>query len=181
MSDKPQILPPEKRPTQTGRFAVPTLVKTLLRWGLILALLGWAGWSLQNFFQLRGIVNVPVSRINLAFLCVSLFVVFWLLTPSFARKALWRTVAALVLLLITSALDWWAPKPTTPLRPAPLITMEIHPSPFPVSLPPGSTLRILPLHPYQTFTPAPRVRELVLTESSVALRKRDQEQTRKHV
>jgi hypothetical protein len=52
-------------------------------------------------------------------------------------------------------LDSWAPKPIPAPKPAlPFITLGITPSIFPVSTPSHSSLSILPLHPYQTFTDA---------------------------
>jgi hypothetical protein len=41
-----------------------------------------------------------------------------------------------------------------PVRPTPLFTIKVSNSAFPVSVPSRSTLLILPLHPYQTFTDA---------------------------
>jgi hypothetical protein len=75
----------------------------------------------------------------------------------------WRITisAALLLLLAAYLIDRAFPMPktsaTTPgstPKHAPLITIKIHPASFPVSVPPRSTLYILPLHPYQTFTDA---------------------------
>jgi len=109
---KPEILPPETRPVRIGPFPVPSFTKTILRWGAILAFLGWAGWSLQNFFQLRGIVNVFASRINLAFMCIAVFAAFWLGTAQSERRVAWRVSVAVIMILAAFALDWWAPKPS---------------------------------------------------------------------
>jgi hypothetical protein len=70
-----------------------------------------AGWLFQNFLQLRGVVDLLASRIDLAFLWAALFVVVYALTVSTKRKILSRSVAGLVLLLGVIGVDWWAPKP----------------------------------------------------------------------
>jgi hypothetical protein len=164
MPDSPEILPPEKpaavSPVQIGRFSIPVVVIQVVRWASVLVLLGWAGWSLQNFISLRGIVNLLASRINLLFFWLACFAAIWILTSSFRRKVSWRVLAAAVLSLCIFVLDWLAPKPAAAkpavavasAHPVPFITMKIHPAAFPVSVPSRTTLHILPLHPFQTFT-----------------------------
>lgn len=53
--------------------------------------------------------------------------------------------------------------PTNNLRktPRPLMTLLISPSAFPVSVPPRSTLYILPIHPFQTFMDGASLHEYV--------------------
>jgi hypothetical protein len=111
----PEILPKEPKSLQIGEWVIPAsavqVIKTVIKTTVIFALLGWAAWSLQNFLQLRGVVNVLASRINLAFLFVTLFVVAWILTVGFRRKALWRVFFGLILLAVVCGFDWLAPKP----------------------------------------------------------------------
>src|ERR1700731_792588 len=100
----PEILPKEPKSLQIGQWIIPQnavqVIKTVIKAGVILALLSWAGWSLQNFLQLRGVVNVLASRINLVFLFVALFSAGWMLTVGFRRKALWRVFFGLILLAV---------------------------------------------------------------------------------
>lgn len=82
-----------------------------------LSLLGFAGWLLQNFLQLRGVVNLIASRIDLSFLFLTLVLFGWLIT---SRK-LYRSATVILCLFVVTGLDVWAPKPVSSFkRPAPL-------------------------------------------------------------
>jgi hypothetical protein len=102
-------------------------------------------------------VSVLASRIHLVLIWGCLFAVGWILTNRSRHKWIYRGLIALTLFLFLGGLDWWAPKPNAPVhasRMVPLITIKLHPSAFPVSVPPRTTLHILPLHPFQTFSDA---------------------------
>ena len=73
--------------------------------------LSFAGWLLQNFFQLRGIVNLLASRIDLAFLAICLVGVLWVLTLASRYKLVLRIIIGPLLILGVVGLDWLAPKP----------------------------------------------------------------------
>jgi len=155
----PEILPPEQpqqKSLQLGPWVVPLKPKTVraLKGVAVTALLGWAGWFFQNFLQLRGVVNILASRVNLAFLWIFCFLACWLLTSGAVRKVLYRICLGVLLLVLVLCLDWWAPKPLAANPPPPFITVKVSPSAFPVSVAPRTTLYILPIHPYQTFTDA---------------------------
>src|SRR5258706_11952083 len=156
----PEILPPEQsqqKSLQLGRWSIPPRTVRVIKYAFIAGILSWVGWSLQNFLSLRGVMNLLASRINLGFIWLGCFVVSWMLSVNVRRKILFRVSIAVVLLLVVCGLDWWAPKPNAPVHASPvvpLITIKLHPSAFPVSVPPRITLRILPLHPFQTFTDA---------------------------
>lgn len=66
----PEIVPANRQKLQVGQWAIPLEPGGVvaIKVGSILALLGFAGWRLQNFFQLRGVVDLLASRIDLGFL-----------------------------------------------------------------------------------------------------------------
>src|SRR5260370_26828967 len=155
-----EILPPEQsrqKSLQLGRWSIPLRSTKVIKYAFIAGILSWVGWSLQNFLSLRGVMNLLASRINLGFIWLGCFVVSWMLTVNLRRRILFRASIAAILLLLVCGLDRWAPKPNAPVhasRMVPLITIKLHPSAFPVSVPARTTLHILPLHPFQTFTDA---------------------------
>jgi hypothetical protein len=59
-------------------------------------------------------MNVLASRINLAFFWLSLFVSTWLATINVKRKLPLRFITGSLLLIGVLALDWWAPKLSSP-------------------------------------------------------------------
>lgn len=69
-----------------------------------------------------------------------------------------KRAAIFLTVVYIAALLWFAKfltqSTTATAAPHPLITVKIHPSAFPVSVPPRTTLDILPLHPFQAFTDA---------------------------
>jgi len=82
-----------------------------------LSLLGLTGWLLQNFLQLRGVVNLIASRIDLGFLFLALVLFGWLITSASECRKLYRTVTVILCLFIVVGLDIWAPKPQSTERP----------------------------------------------------------------
>src|SRR5690242_3077331 len=100
--------PPEKRS--------PAAVR-IFRWAAILGLIGWAGWSIQNFLSLRGVVNLLASRISLCIFAVCMIGALWIVAVDLQKKLAWRIIGALILVLVAFFLDWWAPKPTSASTP----------------------------------------------------------------
>src|SRR5579864_1350785 len=110
----PEIVPTGQK-LRVGQWAMPVTARQffVIKAGCVLALLSFAGWLLQNFFQLRGVVDLLVSRIDLGFLWLCLFLVGWAVTFGFNRKGLMRAAIGVVALAVVIGLDVWAPKPKT--------------------------------------------------------------------
>jgi hypothetical protein len=64
-----------------------------------------------EFLQLRGVVNLLASRIDLAFLALSLIVIGLVLTIGWRRRRLLRIVIGIAIIFVTVGIDWLAPKP----------------------------------------------------------------------
>ena len=150
----PEILPPTGQAVvKVGPWRVTPRQAAFIKIGAATPILAVAGWLLQNFLQLRGVVNLLASRVDLGFLAVCLFLVVWVLTIGLPRKEMWRLIFGVIIVLVAIGIDRLAPLPTTPPQAtSPFITIGITPAVFPISVSPHSTLSILPLHPYQTFT-----------------------------
>jgi hypothetical protein len=110
-----QIVRSEPSPVQA---AVPTLQHRIpakylpyVKGAVGLSLLGFAGWLLQNFLQLRGIVNLLASRIDLGFLFLALVSLGCLMTATFKWRKLYWSATVILCLLVVVCLDEWAPKP----------------------------------------------------------------------
>ena len=103
----PEVLSPNQKRSRFG----PSLRRTA--WLVSAAsLISFAGWLLQNFLQLRGVVNLVLSRIDLAALWIVCFAIACLLTVSVKHnKAVIRVVSGVLLLGAILGLDAWAPKP----------------------------------------------------------------------
>ena len=112
-SNLPEIIPPPNQIASVPvlRWRVTPRIAAVLKIGATIPLLGVAGWLLQNFLQLRGVVNLLASRIDLAFLAICLFVGACVLTIGLQRKRVWRVVAFFVIALAAAGVDSWAPKP----------------------------------------------------------------------
>jgi hypothetical protein len=71
--------------------------------------------QLNQFFSLRGVVNVTASRIYLALAVIaiiwSLFAGSRLLSHSSRKKNLWFLTSCVAVVGMAWLLDWWAPKP----------------------------------------------------------------------
>jgi hypothetical protein len=127
------------------------------------ALLTLFTFCIGQFFQIRGVQHMMTSRFFLASAWLILVAGVWGVAWVRWYEHRWRITitAALILLLVAFLIDRAFPMPKTratlsdgALKHAPLITIKIHPASFPVSVPSHSTLYILPLHPFQTFTDA---------------------------
>jgi hypothetical protein len=123
------------------------------------ALLTLFTFCISQFFQIRGVQQMMTSRVFLIGAWLVLVAGTWGLAWARwyeYRKRITLTVA-LVSLLAMYLMDQAFPMPKAVIestKRTPLITVRIHPSAFPVSVPPRTTLHILPLHPFQVFTDA---------------------------
>ena len=112
----PEIIPPSSAPVRIWHWSLSPKTAKIIQIAVVLPLLGCAGWLIQNFLQLRGIVDLLASRIDLAFLAVCLFLVGCALTIGLKHKLGLRTVIGIAILLGAVGVDWWAPKPVKPQR-----------------------------------------------------------------
>ena len=72
-----------------------------------LSLIPVAGWLLQNFLQMRGVVSVMGSRLSLYAAAVCLILWIWILARnSKTTRILWPTITSLVILGIAFLLDF---------------------------------------------------------------------------
>jgi hypothetical protein len=107
---KPKILQPDGM-VQVWRWRVTPKTVAFIKIGSAIPLLGIAGWLLQNFLQLRGIVNLRASQIDLALLALCVFGIVCSLTIALPHKRRWRIVGGVFILILTFGTDWLAPKP----------------------------------------------------------------------
>src|SRR5256885_6692180 len=105
----------EVTPVQFLRWRVNPKQLRLVKFGLSLPLLGLAGWLVQNFLQLRGVVNLPASRVVLYLLTACLVLFCFVVTEGVRRKWRWRISITVALFIGTLAADRWVPKPSSPL------------------------------------------------------------------
>jgi hypothetical protein len=82
-----------------------------------------AGWLVQNFLQLRGVVNLTASRVDLAFIVLALFVAGFALTIGWRHKRIWRLAIFVFLAMGAFVVDHSVPKPqvTNISTPAPYV------------------------------------------------------------
>jgi hypothetical protein len=128
----PEVVPPEAEVVRIWRWSVKKKTATVVRLAAAIPLLGFAGWLLQNFLQLRGVVDLLASRIDLAFLWLALTLAGCVATIGvFRRNKLTAGIIAFVSLAIVLGLDWWAPKPMRTIVPRPqgadTLKMELAP------------------------------------------------------
>ena len=108
----PEILPPEEQSlVQVWRWHVTPRTATLVKFGAAIPALGGAGWLLQNFLQLRGIVNLLASRIDLGCLALCVFAAGYALTIGVRRKRAWRIIIGVLVFIAALTIDWLSPKP----------------------------------------------------------------------
>jgi hypothetical protein len=112
-SNLPEFIPPQNQIASVPvlRWRVTPKIASALKIGAAVPLLGVAGWLLQNFLQLRGVVNLLASRIDLVLLAIFLFGGACVLTIGMQRRRVWRVVAFIVIALAAAGIDLWAPKP----------------------------------------------------------------------
>jgi hypothetical protein len=108
----PEVISDQPKKVQIGPWAVSKAqAKRIFKISSSLGLLTFAGWLLQNFLQLRGVVDLVASRIDLAVMLVALLGVVWIATASLKRRGLIRILGVIILVLGVFGLDAWAPKP----------------------------------------------------------------------
>ena len=90
---------------QLWRWSVAPATAKVLKGVSAVGLLGIAGWLLQNFLQLRGVVNLLASRIDLAFLAICLLAVVWILTIGVRNATIIRIFLVLLVIVATFAID----------------------------------------------------------------------------
>lgn len=109
---KPKILPPaEQDLIKVWRWRVLPKYIPIIKFAGMVPALGVVGWLLQNFLQLRGVVNVTASRIDLAFLALAVFVAGCAATIGFSHKRIWRVVMGIFIFLVALGVDRLTPKP----------------------------------------------------------------------
>jgi len=74
--------------------------------GIIAFLLGLSGWLLTNFFQVRGFVSIPASRIDLYLAAVLVIAVVWILARNIQRPRIgWPIAISVLILALACGLD----------------------------------------------------------------------------
>jgi hypothetical protein len=91
----PQIVPYRQK-IQIGSWLVPVVA---IRTGAVFVVLGVAEWLFQNFLQLRGVVDLLASRIDLVFLWLACLAAVWILTAGIKRKTTIRSMIAIALIV----------------------------------------------------------------------------------
>lgn len=114
-SQLPEIIPPSQTDlVRVWGWDVPVKTFKVVRAVGVAGLVALTGWLIQNFFQLRGIVNVFLSRVDLFFTALSLFAIVWALTLRMWHKRVLRAVSLALLLALALVVDWQSPKPQAP-------------------------------------------------------------------
>lgn len=152
---------------QVWRWRVTPKAATIIKGAATLSLLGVAGWLLQNFLQLRGVVNLLASRIDLAFLAVIVFLAGCALTIGLPHKKAWRMVIGIAVAIVALLVDLVAPKPTnvttaqtaTTQAQAPLTTSQLPPQTTPQPSPqsPPNTSSGKPTRPLPKQNEVPKL------------------------
>ena len=114
------------------RWRVTPKQAVFIRIGVASPFVALAAWLLQNFLQLRGVVNLLASRIDLAFLTLAVLAVAWVITTGIPFRWRWRLGLGLVLIMTAIAVDRFTPKPSTVQQPiTPTVTVASKPIPTP--------------------------------------------------
>src|ERR1700723_2687349 len=106
----PEILPPE-REVQVWRWRVTPRTAKFIKIGTALPAIGVAGYFVQNFLQLRGIVNLLLSRIDLALVAGCVLIAGCALTIGVRKQLTWRIAIFITVVGAAFAIDWLSPKP----------------------------------------------------------------------
>jgi hypothetical protein len=107
----PELVPPKSGLVRIWRWSVTQKTARLIRIGAALPSLALAGWLLQNFLQLRGVVDLLASRIDLAFFGLALSIAGCAATLGVRRQKVAWVMVASTSFVVVLGLDWWAPKP----------------------------------------------------------------------
>lgn len=99
---------------------------SVIRVGGLAALCVPGSWLLAEFFQLRGVVDLPASRVMLGGLWVVAFLMCAIITSQFfKRKVAMLAIDFVVPSILVFMLDGWAPKPG-PLAGCYLVLEGVH-------------------------------------------------------
>src|SRR2546422_9233325 len=89
----------ELQKDQVWHFSLAPAHLFIVKGAAVLAMLGFIGWSFQNFLQLRGPVDLAASRIFLALMWAGAFVIAWIITLKVRNRMRYRAIIGLSLLL----------------------------------------------------------------------------------
>ena len=111
----PEIIPPsDHESVQIWHWHVPRKAWKAIKFVSVVSLLSFAAWLFQNFLQLRGVVNLLASRVDLAILGLCLLFALYVLTIEWQRKGTFRIAIGLAIVAAVFGIDWLAPKPNAP-------------------------------------------------------------------
>jgi hypothetical protein len=114
MADKinTEILPPDGGLVWMWRWRVQPKTARIIKVAATIPAIGCAAWLLQNFLQLRGVVNLMASRIDLSFLTLCILFVAYVVTEGSQQKLKWRLILSAAIVLLAIAVDRLTPMPT---------------------------------------------------------------------
>jgi len=152
-----ELLPPESRhPTPVSVWNSPgwkkarPVVFTVSAVGCFSFVL----WGINQFLALRGVVNVPASRVVLVATVAAAIAGLYAFTRLFLKKGnIYFWIGTVAVILSGIGLDWWAPRPkeTPPPPPPPISPVSIYIScdfdNLPLKIPPDSTIHVIMLNP----------------------------------
>jgi hypothetical protein len=109
----PEILPPPRgiAPVKLWWWYVSPKTARNIRLAAATVPIGGAAYWFQNFLQLRGIVNLTASRIDLGLVTLCVLLAAYVLTEGIRFRWAWRIVFSVIILCAAFGLVWWAPKP----------------------------------------------------------------------
>lgn len=157
-SDKlPEILPPSKSitPVNLWRWRVSPKTARVIRIAAATVPLGGAAYWFQNFLQLRGIVNLTASRIDLGLVTLCVLVAAYLLTEGTRCTWTWRIVFSTIIISAAFGIDWWAPKPQIRIE----AKMPGEPKPVPPQTNPQPNFQSPPASPGKPKATLPKQNE----------------------
>jgi len=127
-----EILPPDNKGlVQVWWWQVKPTAAKVIKVGAAIPAITAAGYFLQNFLQLRGVVNLTASRIDLAFMALCVFLGACAVTIGLRRKRLWRIIIGIAIFLAAVGIDRWIPKP--PIQASAGASPQTQPIPVPTS------------------------------------------------
>jgi hypothetical protein len=144
------VVVPDEPPIHIAGWTIPRQrLKTIARYFSVVGLLGVAGWFIQNFLQVRGVVNLFASRLFLGAAVLFLALAVLALMALWGRPRIWiRILVVLMLIGVGVAVDYCTPKPS----PKPLTVVELQvicdDGLLPIHIPNGSSINILEVNPF---------------------------------
>lgn len=107
-----EILPPDRSGlVRMWWWQVQPKTARIIKIGAALPAIGCAGWLFQNFLQLRGVVNLTASRIDLALLALCIVFVAYVMTVGSPHKIKLRAILFSIIACLGVAVDLITPKP----------------------------------------------------------------------